>query len=237
MKIVMIIVIILAIALAAGVFYFFDANGKISAKLDETLGQNKELTFKNEKVEEEKAAVVSELEQKISEISREKEEEIAKLKGTYDELVQDMKQEIEDGKIKITRMADRLSVSMVDKILFPSGEAEVTPEGIQVLERVGNVLKNTKNKIIRVEGHTDNVPISSKLIQKYPTNWELSNARATNVVRFLQDKVGIEPERLEAVGLAEFHPIASNETAEGRSQNRRIEIILLPQVQETDEAK
>ena len=237
MKVAMIIVSIVAIALAAAGFYFFDANAKINAKLDETLGQNKELAFKIEKLEEEKAAVVNELEQKISEISREKEEEISKLKGTYDELVQDMKQEIEDGKIKITRMADRLSVSMTDKILFPSGESNVTTEGIEVLNRVGNVLKNTKDKIIRVEGHTDNVPISSKLVEKFPTNWELSNARANNVVRFLQEKVEIEPERLEAVGLAEFHPVASNETVEGRSQNRRIEIILLPQIQEIVEGK
>jgi len=233
MKVAMIVVSIVAIALASAGFYFFTEKGKMATKLDETLGLNKELTFQTEKLEEEKSAVVKELEQKISEISREKEEEIAKLKGTYDELVLDMKQEIEDGKIKITRMADRLTVSMTDKILFPSGESEVTSEGIEVLNRVGNVLKSTKNKIIRVEGHTDNVPISSKLIKKYPTNWELSNARATNVVRFLQEKVEIEPERLEAVGMAEFHPVASNETVEGKSQNRRIEIILLPLIQET----
>jgi chemotaxis protein MotB len=140
-----------------------------------------------------------------------------------------MKNEIEQGQIKITQLADRLSVSMVDKILFPSGEAELTPEGIKVLERVGNVLKNTSNKIIRVEGHTDNVPIHPRLQKQYPTNWELSTARAANVVRFLQEKVGIEPERMQVIGLSEYQPVATNKTVSGRSKNRRIEITLLPE--------
>jgi chemotaxis protein MotB len=93
-------------------------------------------------------------------------------------------------------------------------------------------VKNTEKKVIRVEGHTDNVPVSSRLAEKFPTNWELSTARATNVVRFLQDKVGIAPARLEAVGMSEFHPVATNKTLVGRSQNRRIEIALLPDLRE-----
>jgi chemotaxis protein MotB len=118
---------------------------------------------------------------------------------------------------------------MIDKILFPSGEAEITSEGIAVLERVGKILKNTEGKMIRVEGHTDNVPIHPNLQDKFPTNWELSTARATNVVRFLEETVGINGVRLHAVGMSEYHPVASNATAAGRSQNRRIEINLLPE--------
>jgi chemotaxis protein MotB len=95
-------------------------------------------------------------------------------------------------------MADRRSVRMVDKILFSSGEADITTQGIQVLERAGKVLKNTEKQVIRVEGHTDNVAVSSQLAQKFQTNWELSTARATNVVRFLQDEAGIAPERGKA---------------------------------------
>jgi len=121
---------------------------------------------------------------------------------------------------------------MFDKILFPSGKVKITPDGLKILERVGNVLKNTQDKIIRVEGHTDNVPIHSRLKIKFPTNWELSTARATNVVRFLQEKSGIEAKRLHAVGMSEYHPVASNETMAGRSQNRRIEIALLPELAE-----
>ena len=126
-------------------------------------------------------------------------------------------------------MENRLSVAMVAKILFPSGEAEITPEGIEVLTRIGEILKSTRGKIIRVEGHTDNVRIAPQLQQKFPTNWELSTTRATNVVRFLQDKVGIEGARIRAVGMSEYHPVASNETHDGRIQNRRIEIVLLPE--------
>ena len=117
---------------------------------------------------------------------------------------------------------------MVDKILFPSGEASITTAGLRILQRVGAVLKTTEGKIIRVEGHTDNVAISDKLKSTFATNWELSTARATNVVRFLQDSVGIDATRLQAVGLSQYHPVAPNTTVQGRSQNRRIEIALLP---------
>ncbi|MBW1814167.1 MAG: flagellar motor protein MotB [Deltaproteobacteria bacterium] len=212
-----------AIVLGGFSYYFYDLNKKAETK-------NAGLSFRIDKLEKEKVLIAKQLEEKIKSISKDKEVEIDKLKGTYDELVGDMKTEIELGQIKITQLVDRLSVSMVDKILFPSGRAEITPEGLKILERVGKVLKNTKDKIIRVEGHTDNVPIlsGSKLKEIYPTNWELSSARATNVVRFLQEKVEIEPTRLRPVGMSEYHPVASNETPEGNSQNRRIEITLIP---------
>ena len=230
MKVAVIILSVLVLGLAATTYYFFDSNLKAQNKLETLQNSNDDLNFIVNNLEKQKYAISEELEEKVASISKEKEEEIAKLKGTYDELVNDMKEEIEQGQIKITQLADRLSVSMVDKILFPSGEVEITSDGLKVLQRIGNVLKNTQDKIIRIEGHTDNVPIHRRLKKKFPTNWELSTARATNVLRFLQEKTGIEAERLHAVGLAEYHPVASNETVAGRSQNRRIEIALLPDV-------
>ena len=173
-------------------------------------------------------ALAAALDTQVAAASRVKEAELSQMRSTYDELVNSMKDEIAQGQVQITRLADRLSVTMVDKILFPSGEAGITPAGLRVLHRVGDVLKTTEGKIIRVEGHTDNEAIGDKLKSTFPTNWELSTTRATNVVRFLQDSVGIEPARLQAVGLAEYHPVATNETTQGRSQNRRIEIALLP---------
>lgn len=219
MKFVMIIVCIIALVLAAIAYYFYNTNKNL----------RNEFGFTIDNLKQQKSALENELELKISEMSQEKEEQIDRLKNAYDKLVADMEKEIEEGQIQITQLADRLSVSMVDRILFPSGKAEITPEGLKILERVGNVLKNTENKIIRVEGHTDNVAIQSKLQEKFPTNWELSAARAINVVRFLQDNIGIDPVRLQAIGMSEYHPVASNKTSGGRSQNRRIEIILLPE--------
>ena len=157
-----------------------------------------------------------------------REARIAQMRSTYDELVQKMEAEIQRGEITISELQGRLTVNMVEKILFDTGRAEVKLAGLEVLRRVGNILKEEKEREIRIEGHTDNVPISPRLQETFPTNWELSTARATNVVHFLQGKVGIPGDRLSAAGYGEFRPVASNGTSEGRAQNRRIQIILVP---------
>lgn len=171
---------------------------------------------------------VERLKIKTGELSTEKEKELANVKNTYENLVREMKKEIEKGDIKITQAVDRLSVNLVEKILFDSGRAEVKKGGLEVIKRVGDILKGVSDRQIRVEGHTDNVQIGYKIRGRYPTNWELSTARATNVVRYLQDNVGIDPKLLSAAGMAENKPVAVNDTPEGRAQNRRIEIVLLP---------
>jgi chemotaxis protein MotB len=186
------------------------------------------LAFADSVLRARNTALVAALDTQLTAASRQKEAEITALRSTYDQLVRDMQAEIAQGQVQITRLADRLNVSLVDRILFPSGEADITPAGYRILRRVGDLLKATEGKIIRVEGHTDNVAISERLRPTFPTNWELSTARASNVVRFLEDSVGIDPARLQAVGLSQFHPVATNETVQGRSQNRRIEIALLP---------
>ncbi|MFH1957320.1 MAG: OmpA family protein [bacterium] len=169
-----------------------------------------------------------ELQDSIDAVSKAKEDEVGRLKSTYENLVQDMEKEVQDGQIKITQLKDKLSVNIVDKLMFPLGEAEVRKEGKQVLNRVGNILKNIKDKQIRIEGHTDNVPIGPKLRGKYPTNWELSTARATNIARYLIDKVGIDSIFISVAGYADTKPIDTNDTVEGRTKNRRIEIALIP---------
>ena len=118
-------------------------------------------------------------------------------------------------------------MDVVDKILFASGEATVKKEGLAVLKRVVEILKNMQDKNIRVEGHTDNVRITSKLARIYPSNWELSAARAINVTKYLQQQ-GIDPAILSATAFGEYQPLADNSTAEGKAKNRRIAIILLP---------
>ena len=171
---------------------------------------------------------IERLKLKAGELGAEKERELAGVKETYEKLLSEMEKEIEKGDIKITQALDRLSVNMVEKILFDSGKAEIKQEGLKVLDRVGAILKGITDKQIRIEGHTDNVKIGARIREKYPTNWELSTARATSVVRYLQDKVGIDPRHLSAIGYSEYKPIASNDTVEGRAQNRRMDIVLLP---------
>jgi chemotaxis protein MotB len=197
------------------------------AQLDE---QNREVTLENERLREHVSYLTGRLEEEVAKVSREKEEEMARVRATHDEMLKAMQKEVEQGQVKITQLADRLSLNIVDKILFPSGEDHISEQGKEVLKRVGAVLKQARDKTIRIEGHTDNIPIAKPLKARFPSNWELSTARATNVVRFLQDEAGIDANSLEAVGLGEYHPLASNKTPAGRGQNRRIEIILFPRV-------
>lgn len=177
----------------------------------------------------------SELRQRVADMTREKQDiekakqsEVDKLKSTYEDLVTDMKKEIDQGSIQITQLKDKLSVNMVDKILFNSGEADVNAEGKNVLLKVANILKKVQNKQIRIEGHTDNIPIGGALKDKFPSNWELSTARATTVARYLTEACGVPPLYVSAAGYAQFRPIADNSKPEGRSKNRRIEIALVP---------
>lgn len=157
-----------------------------------------------------------------------KEEEIKRLTRTQEELSKSLQDEISKGNITIQQVRDRLTINMVDRVLFDSGQAQVKPAGMKVLKQVGDVLNKISDKQIRIEGHTDNVPISSKLQDRFKTNWELSTARATTVVRYLIDQGGVDRQYLSAVGYADTHPLASNDSEEGRSSNRRIEIVLYP---------
>lgn len=223
-----VILAIFTLILAAVAGYFFYLSRLARQELTTLNNEKTELTARVQSLTANVAVLSKQLADTLARSSQEKEAEIQRLNSAHEALIKELQAEIDNKEIQITQLADRLSVSMVDKILFPSGEADITPAGLKVLARVGNIIKTVQDKIIRVEGHTDNVPIHPRLQKQFPTNWELSTARASNVVRFLQEKVGMDPSRLQAVGLAEYHPIASNETAAGRSQNRRIEIALLP---------
>jgi len=167
------------------------------------------------------------LAQELADAQKAREEKVRELSSTYDRLVEQMKGEIAKGEVTISELKGKLTVNMVDAILFDSGKAEIKPEGLVVLGKVIEILKSVDDKAIRIEGHTDAVPISGTLAQRYPTNWELSAARAINVARYLQ-KQAIDPTLLSAAGFGEFKPVAANDTVEGRAKNRRIEIVLVP---------
>ena len=153
------------------------------------------------------------------------------LQSTHDAIVSNLKNEIQNKEVTIGKLEEKLSITFVDRILFASGKAIITPEGKRVLTKVGNVLKNIEARQIRVVGHTDNKPIVPEYRHKYPSNWELSAARAAAVVHYFQESIGLDPGDMEAVGRSFYEPIASNFTEEGRAQNRRVNIIIGPRKQ------
>ena len=167
------------------------------------------------------------LEESVALVKKTRDEAVRTVNKTYEGLLNEMKDEIEQGQIVITELKGKLTVDVVDKILFDSGQAEIKPEGLAVLKKVVDILIPVTDKIIRVEGHTDNVPIKGGLAKRYPTNWELSAARAITVTRYLENE-GLDPALLSAAAFGEFQPVADNATPEGRAKNRRIAIVLLP---------
>jgi chemotaxis protein MotB len=144
----------------------------------------------------------------------------------YDKLLADLNEEVKKGQLQVRQLKGMLTVDVAEQLFFDSGRATLKDTGKQVLQKVADSLKSYEDKAIRIVGHTDNVPISGGLQKVFPSNWELSAARATTVVRFLQD-AGIPPDRLVATGRAEYAPVAPNDSAEGRQKNRRIEITLI----------
>jgi len=166
----------------------------------------------------------SDLEQKVAATTK----ELEALRSTQDELVGQLRQEIADNQVKVEQFRDQIRVEMVDEILFDSGEETLKPEGVAVIRKVANVIGKAEDRRIEVHGHTDDVPIVGALAKRFASNWELSSARATNVVRFLQDQAKIDPRRLTASGHAEYQPKTPNDSDQGRRSNRRIEILLGP---------
>ena len=167
------------------------------------------------------------MKQEVARVQKAKEEEVLTTSKTYEQLLDKMKNEISQGQVTISELKGKLTVNMVDAVLFDSGKAEVKGSGMAVLKKVVEILQTVKDKAIRIEGHTDNVPIHGQLTARYPTNWELSAARAINVTRYLQEQ-GIDPQVMAAVAYGEYRPVAANDTEEGKARNRRIEIILVP---------
>lgn len=152
------------------------------------------------------------------------------LQSTHNAIVLELKNQIQNKEVTISELEDKLSITFVDRVLFHFGKATITPEGGELLTKVGNILKNVQNRRIRVIGHTDNIPIMDAYRYKFPSNWELSAARAASVVRHFQKEIGLNPKNLEAVGRSFYDPIASNETEKGRAKNRRVKIIIAPQI-------
>jgi len=177
---------------------------------------------------------------KCAEIVKELQREIARLQAELDEalkykegmetakqyLEEKLREEIARGKLAVEMQGRGLVVTVVAEVLFDSGKAIIKPEAEDILDKVVNVLKNKiPDKSLLVEGHTDNDPIKHS---GWKSNWELSTARATSVVHYFVDKGSLDPSRLSAAGCGEYRPVVSNDTEEGKAENRRVELVILP---------
>ena len=159
---------------------------------------------------------------------RKEQEAQAKRMAQYRKVIDKFNKMVSSGKLKIRIVRGQMVVEMASNILFPSGKDKLHKEGEAALTELSAILSTIKDRNFQIAGHTDNVPISSG---KFKSNWELSTARAVTVVKFLQNG-GVDPLQLSAAGYAEYQPAASNDTAEGKQQNRRIEIVLMPNLDE-----
>ena len=139
----------------------------------------------------------------------------------------EMRAALESKDVTISQLQGKLTVNILDRILFDSGEAVLQPAGEAVLQKIAGILAQHPTLKIHVIGHTDNVPIRASARGRFASNWELSTARALAAVRFLTETAGVDPRHLGAVGYGEFRPVADNATPEGRAQNRRIAITIL----------
>jgi chemotaxis protein MotB len=146
----------------------------------------------------------------------------------FNEFVAKFKKMIDAGKVRISVRRGRIVLSLHNDVLFDEGKTDLKPAGKQALTEIGQALKTVSARLFQVAGHTDNLPIKNK---DYASNWELSTARAVVVVKFLADQ-GVTPSVLSAAGYGEFDPVASNADGASRSRNRRIEISLVPNIEE-----
>ncbi|MFQ5515718.1 MAG: OmpA family protein [Myxococcota bacterium] len=216
-------------------------NEEFQRRIDELETTGETLALERESLSQERLALLAEIEamrkgnaelsaqlERERRVREQREAEIKEVAGTYQNLVEQLENELESGKLEIHRLRGRLQVRALEQILFDSGSATIKPEGREVLSKLAVQLKAIPDHRIRVEGHTDDVPIAT---ERFPSNWELAGARAAGVVRLLIEQ-GLDARKLSAVAFADQQPIATNDTPDGRARNRRIEIVLVPE--ETD---
>ncbi|NIO09793.1 MAG: OmpA family protein [Deltaproteobacteria bacterium] len=196
---------------------------QLSNQLEMVAAEAQELASVKEQLSSKLKLASAEAEE-LARAKREREEALRNQK----QLIASLKKEIDAGQVKIAQLAGLTTVRLEDKILFDSSRASIKASGRDVLKKVGEALQQIKDKHIQVQGHTDSRPIRWDLQRKYPSNWELSAARAATIVRYLVDEIGIDPARLSAAGYAFHQPLASNDTPEGQQENRRVEFSLMP---------
>ena len=211
----------------------------LNKQYDEAVAKNKQLTTDLETANKDKAQVQSDkdaLDAKVKEMEataqqlgtklEESQKSAEEMKATYESLVGNLKGELSSGKVEVQQLRDGISVNLAQDILFKSGSASLDKVGKELLLKVSDQLKASPFQVV-VTGHTDDQKIGAALAARYPTNWELGGARAATIVRLFEG-AGIDKARLAAVSFADSRPKMPNDTPEGRTKNRRIEIVLRP---------
>ncbi len=213
---------ILTVLLVVSLLLWATAVGKLRglaslpAKLDDANTSLASALAENQKANDQIAA----LQTQVADLEKEKEQAAQMSKGLENE----MRADLESKDVTISKLQGKLTVNILDRVMFDSGEAILKPDGESVMRKIAALLAAHPTLKIHVIGHTDNVPIRNR----YTSNWELSTARALAAVHFLTEKAGVDPRRVGVVGYGEYRPIADNSTAEGRAKNRRIAITILP---------
>jgi chemotaxis protein MotB len=167
---------------------------------------------------------VGALQTQVADLQKEKEAAGQMANALEDE----MRTNLESKDVTISKLQGKLTVNILDRVMFDSGEAILKPDGESVMRKIAAILAGHPELKIHVIGHTDNVPIRPEARSRFASNWELSTARALAAVHFLTEKAAVDPHRVGAVGYGEYRPIADNATVEGRARNRRIAITILP---------
>ena len=213
---------ILAVLLIAALLMWAIAVGKLrglqmlQSKLDDANASLASALAENAK---DKYQIAS-LQAQVADLQKDKDTAAKTSKSLEDE----MRSDLESKDVTISKLQGKLTVNILDRVLFDSGEAVLKPDGEAVLQKIATLLAAHPTLKIHVVGHTDNVPMRGR----FASNWELSTARALAAVHFLTEKASLDPHRVGAVGYGEYRPIADNSTPDGRAKNRRIAITILP---------
>lgn len=197
--------------------------GSLEARLKEMSDNNAALAERLNLAGAEKGT----LERALEELRAREKQSQARL-AVFTEMINKFRAMIDSGKLRVRVVRGRMVVELAENILFDSGRSDLKKEGQEALAQVAAVLASIENRDFQVAGHTDNIPIKSA---RFPSNWELSTARAVVVTKWLTEK-GLDANRVSAAGYADTQPVAPNDAPDGRQQNRRIEIVLMPNLDE-----
>ena len=193
------------------------------AELDDRLQSAADEVHRLEVVLSQRGTEYAELQERLQALAA-VEREVSERNRIYEDVIGRFRSLIDGGQLAVSIVRGRMVIQLPQDILFPSGSATLSADGRSTLTQVASVLATLEDRSFQIEGHTDNVPISTA---QFPSNWELSSARALSVVRLLIQG-GVAPERLSGAGYGEYQPVAQNDDRESRRRNRRIEIVMLP---------